>query len=368
MFFKRGKGNKSIGDDNKNNGKNPPLDLKKHADFIRETQEELEKLLQKKKLNNSAFRFAKHSNRDSIELDDNKGTKQQHKSKGIDVYESPTTESSSIDSKEGDTTSKDVRSRRKKLRRTLSLPSSSRVKSVAQIPSSFTPRKTNNRGAGEARPRATTTVEVKSNTSLQVKSINNDNFSKDRNTYKEHNPSTNETITDIHTRRPHQTQTKRTLSHKLSTSDIADSVWEVICQQSSNYSSHFYEKIKAPTIPLRNEASSRSDLKNCNTDDESPTINNEGAVVTAEVDDELKENTRTKIRPILHKQVARADLSLQQQQQQQQQPSSSSPSSKTTIDGLEKSPGGSLVMTKVLNIEKEKVSIFYSFLFLFLNR
>ena len=373
MFFKRGKGNKSFGV-NDNNNKSPPLDLQKHADFIRETQEELEKLLQKKKYKNSTFLFdddlrTTSSSRDSIEIDKNKSTTiQESEDKVINVDDSSAvTESSSTDSKDGDRTPQKSPSPRKTLRRTLSLPSSSRVKSFAQIPSSFTPRKINNNNKtdGEGRIRSTTTIVVNSKNSIKVKPSNTRDDSIDENPYNGQHPPNNKTTTNIRHNERHQSQTKGPLSHKLSASDVADSVWEVICQQSTDYSSHFYERIKAPSPLLERETSiSKSELTNCNADNELTSANNDN---TAEEDDLVKiskkKSEKVKNRAVLQKQVARADLS--SLKKQQQQPPTTTKRMETY--GLERSPEGSLVVTKVLNIGKEVRVQFIVFPYYFLS-
>ena len=147
-------------------------DLQKHADFIRETQEELQKLLTRKKRHSAFVRYNDddaddngdvniHSSENSItgsEVSSISSSRQ-------GIYENGKSTNSSVDTRtrlskgqniDRDSESRSVeksneegvedgtpqdRRRRKTLRRSLSLPSSSRVKSVAKIPPSFTPRK-----------------------------------------------------------------------------------------------------------------------------------------------------------------------------------------------------------------------------------
>ena len=351
MFFKRGKSNKSnvsptFGANNVNSS-TTSLDLQKHADFIRETKKELYKLHQKKSYTHSALHsgdgnLTSNSSNDSIDPSGEKASAQD-----IDGILEVTVPESSNESKESDKTPKEKQSYRNTLRRSLSLPPSSRVKSVAKIPSSFTPRKIK---GSEERPRASTTIEVNNSRYPQVevempndhscveKTNNNDN-NKERyqNSY---NKLTNKNYN-------HEQLRIRQVSNQLSASNIADSVWEVICQQSGNYSlssnknNATLSKTSDPKIRLG------QDIKDCNVATKSSVESEENTLEKASHVVTTKENE--KHAPILQKQVARTDLS-----------SSPQPLKKIMTD-FDTSPGGSLVVTKVLNIEKEKVSVVFTY-------
>eukprot|EP00111_Clytia_hemisphaerica_P018190 TCONS_00053793-protein len=301
QFFKRGIKSKFSAATN-NTAELSDLDIKKHADFIRETQEELEKLMKKK--HEFSFRIEDYNknSKDDASVGSSKGSST--------LEEAGSSDNKDVSTPEG--------RKRKTIRRSLSLPSSSRVKSVAKLPTSFTPRKMDSTERVETRKRAVTEI-------------------KDKNSQRKQNESNNK----------HSNWTQIEPKHAKSP---PKGVWQVTCQQSASKEAKKHEDIDNDNID--SEISSISDFDDEITENQKRQTNftpKESIITVPKATTNESFDTSLHHRPI-QKQVGKAKLLLPNDANQTKKPLGH----QKEIPAAPKSPG-SLVVTKALTIEKEKI-------------